>query len=117
MSNLQTNNETELGLLTNLSLQEVDLSMAVREKMARCMRQWSILVSTTTVAESSSEEEQQAVKQKRAIKSVRTADSTISKRATWPHEMVYIVAGKPTFYDEISLVLFINGYLIVMKGE
>ena len=27
------------------------------------------------------------------------------------------MAGKPAVYDEISMVLFIHGYLIVMEGE
>ena len=39
---------------------------------------------------------------------VTTADALVSRYINWPHELVY---------DEISLVLFVNGYLIVMEGE
>ena len=88
---------------------------------ARCVKQLRILVSTTVTADegSSSEEEQPAIRWKEAIKSykVRTADSAISKHVTWPHDVVYTVAAKAAAYDKMSLVLFINRYLIVMEGE
>ena len=48
---------------------------------------------------------------------VRTADTLISRHVTRPHEVVYTVAGKPVVYNDISLALFVNGYLIVMEGE
>ena len=44
-------------------------------------------------------------------------DTDISRHVTWPHEVVYTVAGKPVVYDDISLSLFVRGYLIVMDGE
>ena len=31
--------------------------------------------------------------------------------------MVYSNAGRPTFYEEMSDVLFINSYFMVMAGE
>ena len=39
------------------------------------------------------------------------------KRITWLHEVVYSNAGRPTFYEEMSDVLFINSYFMVMAGE
>ena len=43
----------------------------------------------------------------------------VVKRITWPYEVIYMysVAGKPAIYEELSLPLFVQGYLIVMKGE
>ena len=72
------------------------------------MRQLPILVSTTT-EEGSSYEEMPPIIRKKAIKSikVRTADSIISKCITWFREVAYTAAGKPSFYDEISLVQFV----------
>ena len=34
----------------------------------------------------------------------------------WPHEVVYTVAGTAAVYD-ISMPLFVHGYLIMMQGE
>ena len=36
---------------------------------------------------------------------------------TWLHEVVHTVAGKPAVYDDISMPLFVQGYLIVMEDE
>ena len=48
---------------------------------------------------------------------VRTTDTLVSRCITWPLEVVYTIAGKPVAYDDISLVLFVNGYLRFMEGE
>ena len=39
------------------------------------------------------------------------------KRITWPYEVVYSAPRKPAAYEELSIPLFMQGYLIVMKGE
>ena len=38
----------------------------------------------------------------------------VVKNITWPHEMVYSSAGKPTAYQELSVYTFVQGYLVVM---
>ena len=45
---------------------------------------------------------------------VRTADSTVIKRTTWPHELVYTSGGEPVTYELISMSQFVTGYLSVM---
>ena len=41
----------------------------------------------------------------------------MTRQVTWPHEVVYTVAGKAAVYDDISMPLFMQGYLIVMEGK
>ena len=38
----------------------------------------------------------------------------VGKWITWPHELVYMVDGKPAIYAELTFSLFINGYLSVL---
>ena len=56
---------------------------------------------------------------RRGLKSgkVRTTDTLIIKRVKWPHEMVFTSQGQPPVYREMSLALFINGYLSVLAEE
>ena len=37
-------------------------------------------------------------------------------KITWPHELVYMAAGQPAMYDELSIALFISGYLSVKQS-
>ena len=41
----------------------------------------------------------------------------VLKRVTWPHELVYATDGQPATYEELSLLLFITGYLALMEPE
>ena len=76
-----------------------------------------------TTSESSSSEEQPAPCRKRTAKpiiksgKVHIAFSIVSKHATWTNEVVYSAARKHTVYNDISMLLFVHGYLIVMEGE
>ena len=47
---------------------------------------------------------------------VRTADSTVVKRITWPHGLVYTSVGQPAVYDQLSIPLFISGYVAVLDS-
>ena len=47
----------------------------------------------------------------------RTGATIVIKCITWPHEVVDPVAVKPAAYEELSMASFIQGYLIVMRGE
>ena len=39
------------------------------------------------------------------------------RKVTWPHEVVYISEGKPASYQDISVFLFVQGYLITMDSQ
>ena len=41
----------------------------------------------------------------------------VVRRVTWPHEVVYTMAWKPAAYQDMSLALFVQGYMIIMKDE
>ena len=49
--------------------------------------------------------------------SYATLTTTILKQIVWPHELVYDPSGKPAVYDELSLPLFIQGYLVILQAE
>ena len=44
-------------------------------------------------------------------------DSLVTKHVTWPPKVMYAADGKTAVYNEISMPLFIQGYLIVMEEE
>ena len=50
-----------------------------------------------------------------ALKSgkIRTADSTVVKIISWPHELVYNSGGEPVIFKHISMAQFVSGYLSV----
>ena len=39
------------------------------------------------------------------------------RKVTWPHEVVYTSDGKPDAYQDISVPLFVQGYLITMDSQ
>ena len=41
----------------------------------------------------------------------------MTKHVTWLHKVVYTMAGKALVYDEISMLCFIQGYLITRNRE
>ena len=45
---------------------------------------------------------------------VHTADSTIVKCITWPHELVYVAGSQPAVYEELTLPQFVSGYLGIL---
>ena len=46
-----------------------------------------------------------------------TADFTLLKKVTWPHEVMFIPEGRPEVYRELSIMAFVRGYLIVMDSQ
>ena len=38
------------------------------------------------------------------------------RRVTWLHKTVYTVARKPAPYQDMSLALLVQGYMIIMNG-
>ena len=45
-----------------------------------------------------------------------TADTLVTNKITWTHEVVYTSQGQPAVYD-MSIALFINSYLTVLGEE
>ena len=43
---------------------------------------------------------------------LRTEDTTVVNKITWPHNVLYTAV-----YEEMSSVAFVNSYLAVMAGE
>ena len=43
---------------------------------------------------------------------IRTADSMV-KHITWPHELIYTSWGHPAVYKQLSMPLFISGYIAI----
>ena len=90
------------------------VTKAMSEKVARQLR-WVPLLTDCTTDGGSNAEEEVLVSCKRcsAIKSgmVQTADSTVVKQITWPHELMYAAGGQPGIYEELILPLFVSGYL------
>ena len=52
--------------------------------------------------------------QKAVSGKLRTADNTVVKVITWPHELIYTPACQPANYEDLSPMLFVNGYLDVL---
>ena len=39
----------------------------------------------------------------------------VVKKVTWPHELLCTAAGPPAIYEDVSVMLFISMYLVVME--
>ena len=48
---------------------------------------------------------------------VRTGATIVIRRITWPHEVQYTSAGKPAAYDDLSVLSFVQGYIITMNSQ
>ena len=93
-----------------------ELSEEVRESVVRRLRRTPILTISTSDDESDSDAETREPPRKRQslkLGKVCTADSMVVK-VTWPHELVYMAAGRPAVYQDLSVTLFVSGYLAVM---
>ena len=47
----------------------------------------------------------------------KTGATTVVRKVTWPHKVVYTAARKPTAYQDISMPLLVQDYMIIMEGE
>ena len=97
------------------------MAEGVCRRVAMRMRQVTAYTGTTTEWDTTSddEEEQPAPRWRRPLKSGlhRTGATTVLNKVTWPYEVVYTSAGKPATYQDISIPLFVHGYLIVMASD
>ena len=48
---------------------------------------------------------------------IRTADSSVHHKVAWLHEVIYTAKRKPEEYRELTISLFVSGYLAVMVAE
>ena len=71
---------------------------------------------TSPKEESASDDEAKDPWQKKAFKSgkTRTANTMVVKWITWLHELFYGVDGKHAMHKELTLPLFLGGYLSVL---
>ena len=58
-------------------------------------------------------------RRKRGPKSVkiRTADTLVTTKITWPHKVVYNSQSQPAVYDDMGIALFVNASLTVLGEE
>ena len=47
----------------------------------------------------------------------RTGASMVLHKVTWRHEVVYTSQGKPATFQDLSIPIFIQGYLIIINPE
>ena len=83
------------------------------------MKGTPVLELPTTDEDSRSEEEAAPAPKRRALKSgkVQTVDTTILRKITWSHKVVYTCTGQPVVYDQLSITLFVSTFLMVMALE
>ena len=48
---------------------------------------------------------------------IRTAETYVTTWVRWPNEMVYNAQSQPPVYSDMSVALFVNGYLAVVEIE
>ena len=72
-----------------------------------------------TDKDTASEDKLEPPRRKIALKlgKIQTADSLVTTTITWPHEVVYNCQGELAVYDDMSIALFVNGYLIILGEE
>ena len=81
------------------------------------MRQAPLVADSTTDENSSSEEGPITHRKRRTLKSgmAHTGATRIKMRINWPHEGVFTADGKPTVYEDLTLMAFVWRYLMVFS--
>ena len=87
-----------------------------RRELDRCLKQAPQIADISTDDSWTDQEPGHRRKRGKPLKSgkVRTADSTVIKHSTWPHELVYTSGGEPVTYEHIAMSQFVTGYLSVL---
>ena len=67
--------------------------------------------------QSEGKEEAIPIHRKRGLKSgkLRTAATSVLCKVVLPNKVVYMSTGKPDKYDQLSIPIFVTGYLTVMS--
>ena len=98
-----------------------DVTEEVHREIAKRLRELPAYHEATTDEDDTSNEEEQPVqrRKKKGLKSGihQTGATTVVKKVTWPRKVVYISNGKPAVYQDISVPLFVQGYLITTDSQ
>ena len=104
----------ERSLTINLMEAQAHVPEMMRWRLTRHLR--LLLVESLSDESEMGEGPARGKKRRKALRSgkVRTADSIVVKRINWPHELMYTSGGKPAVYEQVSMPLFMSGYLCVL---
>ena len=78
-----------------------------------------VIFISTDDESASGDEGMLPARRKRGLKSgmARTMDYIVTMKVIWPHKVLLTTQGQPPVYREMSLALFVNGYLTVLSEE
>ena len=99
---------------------DLDVAEEVHCHVSKRRRQLLTYSRAMIAGDSTSEEDEQHVPRwRKQLKSDMpwTRATMVVRKVTWPHDVVYTTAGKPAAYQNISIHLFIQGYMIIIEGE
>ena len=85
-----------------------DVAVDVRTRVVNHLRAAPALPVHTDENTASEDELEPCIRRKRALKlgKIRTADTLVTKKITWPPEVIYTSQGQPAMYDNIGIALF-----------
>ena len=93
----------------------------VHHRVTKRLRELLAYHKATLEEDYTSEEEEPQVhrKKRKELKSGMhcTGATTIVRKVAWLHEVVYTSDGKPAAYQDFSVPLFVQGYLITMGNQ
>ena len=101
-------------MLSTSAFNMLYLSEEVRESVTKRLQKALIFtISTSESNPESNEEVREPHKKHVALISgtICTADLKVLKKVTWPRELVYTTEGKLVHYEDLSVSLFVNGYM------
>ena len=81
------------------------------------MRRVTALNGDTTDRNTSDDEEQPPSKIGDQVRHQKDWCLYVLHKVTWPNEVVYTSEGKPASFQDLSIPLFVQGYLIIMESE
>ena len=98
--------------------QDPELEEGVQKQVEQRLQQIPLLEVTTSQENTSSNNEPMLKRKKRDLKSGKdhTGATSVKKRITRPHEVIYGVDGQHATYKDLTINAFVRGYLIVLKS-
>ena len=83
------------------------------------MQQLPLLGPYTTDTSSNEDDLALTRRHKKPLKpgKMRACDIQVIRNVEWPHELVYMVEGKPAKYETLSVPLFVTGYIKIMDEQ
>ena len=95
-----------------------DVKEQMRARLAEGLTGASAVYLPTTDEDSVQDEPPQARRQSKGVSGkLRTADTIVVHRITWPHEVIYSLLAQPAIYDQVSSMIFVDWYLTVVSRE